>query len=505
MLTSHDLAERDDIQHGNLIFSPSRRQVTGPQGTVNLEPRVMQVLTCLIDTPGKVVTRDELFEACWGGVMVGEDSINRAIAKIRKAIGQVAPGEVEIRTIPRTGYILTFEPDRSSHDVFFRYDRRSALLAFLAAAATGAGSLYFFTRADQPDPSADAILRKVERALRDGYPGSAHEAVTQLAPLVEHNPTSARVQGLLALAYRDLAEVSQPTDVEVAIANGIDAADTALSIEPREANALTALATIRPEFGNWGEVEGALRRVLSIDGKNIAALNYLTMLLQSVGRARESWDLNEAVVALDPLSPVPQYRRALKHWIFGRNEAAYLAIDRAHQSWPRHPAVSSSLLYIYTFSGRAQDAARMLREPEMQLPGFSGPVHDLWQATTKAATSGSAPDIANAREVIFSIVPLAPSYATMGIMALSHLGDIDAAFDVAEGALLRKGPLTARMWEKRGGPSIADHYWRRTMNLFTPATRPMRIDSRFEPLCDGVGLSRYWSSRRIRPDAFLMS
>jgi hypothetical protein len=32
----------------------------------------------------------------------------------------------------------------------------------------------------------------------------------------------------------------------------------------------------------------------------------------------------------------------------------------------------------------------------------------------------------------------------------------------------------------------------------------MRLDPRFKPLADGLGLTEYWAKREIGPDAFLM-
>src|SRR3954447_13340138 len=102
-----DLAVRSDFQVGSLSVSPSRRLIQGPSGAANLQPLIMQVLLCLLASEGRVVTRDELFNQCWGSAVVGDDSLNRAITKVRHVTGQVAPGQVEIETIPRTGYRLS--------------------------------------------------------------------------------------------------------------------------------------------------------------------------------------------------------------------------------------------------------------------------------------------------------------------------------------------------------------------------------------------------------------
>src|SRR6476620_249058 len=109
MLKLADLATRADFGAGPLNISPARRLVEGPAGRTNGEPVVMKVFLLLLDARGSVVTRDELFGNAWGGVFVGDDSLNRAIARVRKIAAETAPGLFEIETIPRTGYRLTGE------------------------------------------------------------------------------------------------------------------------------------------------------------------------------------------------------------------------------------------------------------------------------------------------------------------------------------------------------------------------------------------------------------
>jgi DNA-binding winged helix-turn-helix (wHTH) protein len=107
LLTTADLAAREDFAVGEAVVSPSRRIVRGPGGSSDVEPRVMQVLVVLADAAGHVVTRDTLFQRCWGGVYVGDDSLNRAIGSVRKLAGDIGGGSFQIETIPRTGYRLT--------------------------------------------------------------------------------------------------------------------------------------------------------------------------------------------------------------------------------------------------------------------------------------------------------------------------------------------------------------------------------------------------------------
>jgi hypothetical protein len=85
------------------------------------------------------------------------------------------------------------------------------------------------------------------------------------------------------------------------------------------------------------------------------------------------------------------------------------------------------------------------------------------------------------------------------------LGEIDAAFAVAEGYLLRRGPLVGPLRTDGGEVPANDQRWRKTMHLFTPPVAAMQADRRFLPLCAGIGLVDYWRRRRITPDFILRS
>lgn len=64
----------------------------------------MQVLVALTRRAEDVVSRDELLALCWSGRIVGEDAIQRSIAKVRQ-LGK-ASGTFAVETIPRVGYRL---------------------------------------------------------------------------------------------------------------------------------------------------------------------------------------------------------------------------------------------------------------------------------------------------------------------------------------------------------------------------------------------------------------
>lgn len=99
-----DLAEEPDFSLGSLGVQPSLRSVVLNEETEVLEPRVMQVLVALARRRGEVVSRDHLVELCWDGRVVGEDALNRSVAKVRRFASLTT---FSIETIPRVGYKLT--------------------------------------------------------------------------------------------------------------------------------------------------------------------------------------------------------------------------------------------------------------------------------------------------------------------------------------------------------------------------------------------------------------
>ena len=506
VLKLSDLSQRPDFRIGPLAISSARRQIDGPAGQVHVEPLIMQVFLLLIDARGRVVTRTELFDQVWGGVMVGDDSLNRAVAQVRRIASETAPGLIEIETIPRTGYRLVGDlvglesVIESPVGDDFHLSRRSLVAGSAAvAAATAAGSAWWITT-NRDDPRASALVERAEQVMSAETRKSKEEGAKLLREAVRLDPASARAWGLLALASRDVAEAADPADVSRAVLNAEAAARRALSIDSKEANARTALATVRPEFGNWAETEDALRAILLDSPDSVPTLSYLVMILQAVGRARESWDLNERALALHPLSPVLLFRRALKLWILGRLPEADVAADRALQLWPKHSAVWNARLNIFAFTGRAHAALAALDDRNNRPPAYRRESIDFWRSSLRALQTRSRADVDAAVRVNLEAAPTSPYFATASMMVLSAIGQVDEAFAVAEGTLLREGKLIGTIWAGKNQMAVHDQYWRRTMNLFTPATAPMRADPRFKSLCDGMGMTDYWRERGIPPD-----
>ncbi len=105
----------------------------------------MQVLVALAQAHGAIVSRDELICRCWGGIVVGEGSINRAISLLRGASEEIGSGFFRVETVAKVGYRLVLaesDPAGNGAAPVRSPVRRSKLawagLAVLLAGAIGA-------------------------------------------------------------------------------------------------------------------------------------------------------------------------------------------------------------------------------------------------------------------------------------------------------------------------------------------------------------------------------
>jgi adenylate cyclase len=102
-----DLAREPVLILGPVVIEPRLRRLAHEDGREeSLEPRVMQALVALARSPGRILTKDELVEACWHGVIVGEDAITRVIGKLRRLSEEIAADAFGIETITKVGYRL---------------------------------------------------------------------------------------------------------------------------------------------------------------------------------------------------------------------------------------------------------------------------------------------------------------------------------------------------------------------------------------------------------------
>jgi Tol biopolymer transport system component/DNA-binding winged helix-turn-helix (wHTH) protein len=89
---------------GDVVFDPGAFRLTRAGEVVHVEPRVLEVLAHLIESRGRLVEKRTLLATVWGDTAVSEGALTRAVAQLRKAIGDDAREARYLETVPTRGY-----------------------------------------------------------------------------------------------------------------------------------------------------------------------------------------------------------------------------------------------------------------------------------------------------------------------------------------------------------------------------------------------------------------
>jgi DNA-binding winged helix-turn-helix (wHTH) protein len=85
-------------------LDPDQRRLTASGEPVAISDRQLDVLCLLVVRAGQIVAKDDLLQAGWKDVAVGDNSIEQAISSLRRILGPLPSGVPFIETVPRRGY-----------------------------------------------------------------------------------------------------------------------------------------------------------------------------------------------------------------------------------------------------------------------------------------------------------------------------------------------------------------------------------------------------------------
>ncbi|MEN0044360.1 MAG: winged helix-turn-helix domain-containing protein [Pseudomonadota bacterium] len=195
---SPELAQSYDL--GPWRVEPETGRLQRDGDIVALEPRLMALLDLLVAARGRVIPRGEIEAALWPDVIVGEDTVARAVSRLRRALGDSASAPTFIETLPKRGYRLMVavsdDTERS------RAGRRVWHLAALCGALLVATALLMWPETPPTGPR-DLGTAEVSRAddLYMRFTRADNEAAISLYErALATNPDNTRAQAGLANA-----------------------------------------------------------------------------------------------------------------------------------------------------------------------------------------------------------------------------------------------------------------------------------------------------------------
>ena len=143
------------IRFGPVTLVPDERLLFKDGQPVALTPKAFDVLVVLAANAGRLVTKEELFQAVWPDTAVEESNLTYHVFAIRRALGETPDGAKFIETVSRKGYRfvapLAADPPAAPSTTPAPYRGRRAivvagLLPIVAAAYFG------LARRDTPRP-----------------------------------------------------------------------------------------------------------------------------------------------------------------------------------------------------------------------------------------------------------------------------------------------------------------------------------------------------------------
>jgi predicted ATPase/DNA-binding winged helix-turn-helix (wHTH) protein len=291
---------------GRFELHPAMRQLLADEQPVALGARAFDLLVALIERRDRLVTKSELLDVVWPGLVVEEGNLQVQVSTLRKLLGPET-----IATIVGHGYRFTFEP----------------------------------TEVVAPRPPANAAKHNLPAQVAS-FIGRESELTDLRAMLAHHRLVTLTGVGGIGKTRLALALASLVTD---AYADGVWFVDLAPISDPRlVANAVASTLGVREQAGR--PVIDALHQFVNIRALLLVVDNCEHLLLACAQLARGLLQTGQRMTIVatsrEPLHvsgeatfpvaalPAPDLRRELSLDALAEYAAVQLFLDRARAARP---------------------------------------------------------------------------------------------------------------------------------------------------------------------------
>ncbi len=152
-----------DFQLGPWLVQPSLNSISRNGSHLRLEPKAMEVLVCLAQHEGSVVSKEKLIGEVWSDTFVGDDVLIRCVSGLRRALEDDPKAPRVIETIPKRGYRLLervelLSPTALQPAAPKKRNARGWGIAIAAFVVIGALAAFFYARRTRQTTEFDTVV-----------------------------------------------------------------------------------------------------------------------------------------------------------------------------------------------------------------------------------------------------------------------------------------------------------------------------------------------------------
>ena len=366
---------------------------------IHLPPKERGILQLLLAARGQIVRKDELIAKVWTRTDASDESISRAVYRLRGAMQQTG-GPIVVETVYRSGFRMKTPVHLSS--------------------TSSSNALMATTLSKRPSAVAALISAREFAARRSPEDLEASAAATQMA--IGADPSFSAAWSMLAeIRVAQAIRSFKPPREASWLAK--EASQAALRLDPESSPALAARGWVRVMIDHdYDRGLNDLNRAIGFD-PDFWYCNLLRgWVMQAAGRHEEAIEMMRRALELNPAGHTVNAKLALYLMYAGRlDEALDVALELAR----RFPTVESALgiaCIISSVHGRHEDAIAFGTRAFELAPNIPIMRTPLAAALAFAGRFAEARDAL--RQIESSLLP-APS-AAIAVIYLA-LGDREAA------------------------------------------------------------------------------
>jgi DNA-binding winged helix-turn-helix (wHTH) protein/tetratricopeptide (TPR) repeat protein len=428
------------IRFKNFVFDFKTQSLSGHADDKDLPPKPSEILSLLLNRPGKLVTREQIIEAVWADQVVDFDqNINFCIKQIRQVLDDDPRAAKFIETVPKKGY--RFIADYQPFDKKGTSKKLVWVVAALAVSLLTPVVIWQLYEPPQLDDKHYFSSSEAEQAITRGFyllDQGGHENYQRAQRLFEK---AISLEPQLADAHAGVALIRlfQVSDIEGR--NAVKSQVTkAMRLNPDSAQANLAQAKISLYY-DWDIVAARkyFSRASELAPNSIPALHDLAVVATIQGDFDVAEASIEKALDIDPGRFQEHYHAGWFYQVAGKYD---MALRQCVQSLEIEPDYHFSLLC----AGRSALKLELTQTAKHYLNEFML-LFDIPVATVErvlAEVEKGNPDAFNQWYIDLLIDYQSDPFKLA--LAYGEIGESEKALNALQNAIEQKNPMVPTAW-----------------------------------------------------------